>query len=303
MEFGICFCYQRDLAAFKDVVQEWAKCNFDAYFTDDDAMPYGNVWILADLLAQNCPERTIGTSVVNLSLRHPVDTAIAALSIHQAYHVPIILGVGAGAPRRWGAIGASPITLQQTREAVEIIRELLTTGHVDFTGRFYSATTELVEDLIPLEKIPIFLAGRGPKTIELAGEIADGIFAPWFPGAYADFLCEHLEIGNSRGGRGKTPVIAWTPAFPGEELLQAAQEEANGRYAKTPEPVLAYLKTWEPDPEKLIPQLVVSGSISECVEQLASFRKIGAMIAFSVAPACQNDPQFKENLLRIRAML
>jgi alkanesulfonate monooxygenase SsuD/methylene tetrahydromethanopterin reductase-like flavin-dependent oxidoreductase (luciferase family) len=174
---------------------------------------------------------------------------------------------------------------------------------VDFAGQNYSACTELAESLIPTEKIPIFLAGRGPKTIELAGEVADGIFAPWYPGSYADFLCEHLEIGNARGGRGKSPIIAWAPVFPGEEFAQAAQEEATGRYQKTPQPVLDYLATWEPDAEKLIPQLVVRGSVNECADQLASFRDIGAMIAFSVAPASQIDPQFKKNLQRIREML
>lgn len=306
MDISVAFAYQHDLGLLSSTVRHWSKHSFHTYFANEDAPPYGNVWIISSLIAQNVSEgQRIGTSVVNQSLRHPIDTAIAAASLVQAYGHPFTLGIGAGAPRRWGSVGLSTFSLGQMREAVLIIRTLLTTGNVDFRGKYYTAKAKLAKDLVPREPIQIYLAGRGPKAIALAGEIADGVFAGYYPGSYADRVSEYLELGVAHrdSSLSKPRIMVWTPFFPGEQFQQLALAEAKKRYAITPKRVLEVLKDVTPAEAQLIPDTVIHGSTQECAEQLEPFRAIGADIAASVSPMVQQSSYFLQQLLTLRKLI
>jgi 5,10-methylenetetrahydromethanopterin reductase len=50
--------------------------------------------------------------------------------------------------------------------------------------------------------VPIVIGGVGPKMLELAGEIADGVLLNYcVPTEYNDMAMEHLETGARRAGR------------------------------------------------------------------------------------------------------
>jgi Coenzyme F420-dependent N5,N10-methylene tetrahydromethanopterin reductase and related flavin-dependent oxidoreductases len=52
------------------------------------------------------------------------------------------------------------------------------------------------------DNIPIFLAGSGPRMLELAGEIADGVILLGAIGeSFVDYCMEHIRIGAQRAGR------------------------------------------------------------------------------------------------------
>jgi alkanesulfonate monooxygenase SsuD/methylene tetrahydromethanopterin reductase-like flavin-dependent oxidoreductase (luciferase family) len=83
------------------------------------------------------------------------------------------------------------------------------------------------------EKVPIYVAASGPKTLELAGEIGDGVI---LFGAVGDSLLEyalsHVRRGAERAGKRLQDLYicvltAFHVAKPGEEL--AEMQRASGR--------------------------------------------------------------------------
>ncbi len=94
------------------------------------------------------------------------------------------------------AIGRAPGTLAEMRACIQSVRELLAGKSVDFggqSGRLGYASGR---------RIPVLMAASGPKAIEVAGEIADGVLL--LVGSnrgIVETALGHLERGARRAGR------------------------------------------------------------------------------------------------------
>src|SRR6202008_1247357 len=93
-------------------------------------------------------------------------------------------------------IGRKPATLAEMRECITALRKLLAGEAIDFhgtPGRLTYASGRPVS---------ILMAASGPKAIELAGEVADGVMLlVGFHRGIVDAVLTHLEKGARRGGR------------------------------------------------------------------------------------------------------
>jgi len=99
-----------------------------------------------------------------------------------------------------------PITM--VREAIHIIRRLLSGDHTAFRGEVFTVTEELFFRFQPLRKeVPIFIGTWGPKMCQLAGEIAEGVKSDglWNPD-YVKIIRENIEIGAARANRNTDDV-------------------------------------------------------------------------------------------------
>ncbi|HTV90046.1 MAG TPA: LLM class flavin-dependent oxidoreductase [Stellaceae bacterium] len=118
----------------------------------------------------------LGVGLMSMSpyLMHPVYATMAAATLDEAFPGRVQLSFGVGAPRDLAAAGiAGPHPLATLREAVEIARRLLGGETIAFHGeRFRVAGRRLASGP---RQIPILLAASGPRMLELAGRIADGV--------------------------------------------------------------------------------------------------------------------------------
>ena len=93
-------------------------------------------------------------------------------------------------------IGRKPATLAEMRACIATVKTLVAGRSVDFHG---TAGRLAYSSKRP---IPVLMAASGPKAIELAGEIADGVLLlVGFNRGIVQRAMEHLERGAKRGGR------------------------------------------------------------------------------------------------------
>jgi alkanesulfonate monooxygenase SsuD/methylene tetrahydromethanopterin reductase-like flavin-dependent oxidoreductase (luciferase family) len=114
-----------------------------------------------------------------------------------------MLGIGTG-DSAVDNIGIRPSTLADMGAYVRTVRELLATGQSRFNGApckltWWNGT-----------RIPIYLAASGPKTLQLAGEIADGVVinTGLTPEIIRDSIAQ-VRIGCERAGRDIGAVDMW----------------------------------------------------------------------------------------------
>src|SRR5262249_34528025 len=152
-----------------------------------------------------CLSRThrvrLGTAVTSVLVRHPAILASLFATLSEAAPGRIIAGLGPGGfevrteLRTWTA---SP--LNATRRAVAILRAL-TEGRVatlDEHGPFPVQGAKLGFEA---PSMPVYLAGRGPRMIELAGEIADGLITHGLAERYLKLVFERVAAGAATSGR------------------------------------------------------------------------------------------------------
>ena len=117
----------------------------------------------------------IGTGICNFYTRHAALLAVFASSIDELVPGRFVLGVGPGGdmPLRPLEIKMWEKPLVTVREGIEVINRVLSGEIVDYQGEMMKVKG-LKLSFAPKTKIPIYLAARSPKFMQMIGEIADG---------------------------------------------------------------------------------------------------------------------------------
>lgn len=153
------------------------------------------------LAALNTSRVAVGVIVTNPYMRHPVATVATISALDAVAGNRAVLGLGTGFGLT--AIGVPPVNLQELRDAIHAIRGLFNGEAVVYHG---------VTIRMPRSEraVPIYLAASGPKTIRLAGELADGVFinAGLLPEVVQDSL-RHLQEGAATAGRNWRDIDLW----------------------------------------------------------------------------------------------
>src|SRR5439155_16085636 len=117
-----------------------------------------------------------GACVLHPHVRHLAVLVNGMVTVDQISEGRAVFGIGTGGADVVAELGFKPATVGVMRELIIVSRRLLRGETVD-------------SDLAPLQMrqarlsyrsralLPIYLAASGPKTLELGGELADGVLA------------------------------------------------------------------------------------------------------------------------------
>ncbi|WP_243075877.1 LLM class flavin-dependent oxidoreductase [Microbacterium sp. SS28] len=170
----------------------------------------------------------VGIGVAPMPLRNVALTAMEIATIDRLFPGRLIPGVGHGVlpwMAQVGARAASPLTLM--REYVPALRSLLAGDEVNTDGRY--VTLDRVRlDWPPAQAPAIVVAGEGPKTVRLTGEVGDGTVLP--AGSSPERIARTLAIaleGRAAAGRDAAHqlVVFVAAAFGGDDARAALAED------------------------------------------------------------------------------
>jgi alkanesulfonate monooxygenase SsuD/methylene tetrahydromethanopterin reductase-like flavin-dependent oxidoreductase (luciferase family) len=117
----------------------------------------------------------VGVGVLPAPLRSVVATAMEVATLDRMFPGRVKVGIGHGVQdwmRQSGVAVASPLTLMD--EYVGALRELLSGAAVTCAGR-YVRLADVQLQWAPRQPLPVLIGASGPKTLQLAGRVADGV--------------------------------------------------------------------------------------------------------------------------------
>ena len=178
---------------------------FDSHVLWKDPYP------ILTIMALNTHGMRLGTCVTNPATREPSVTASALAALNEITGGRMDLGIGRGDSAR-RVMGKPPTTLARLEEAALLIRDLVEGRTVDQDG------TDLKLTWTRGDKLPVWLAGYGPKALELTARIADGVILQladpdlirWFVGQLREYA---REAGRDPS---EIKVMAAAPAHIGD---------------------------------------------------------------------------------------
>jgi probable F420-dependent oxidoreductase len=118
-------------------------------------------------MAQSSARLRLGTCVTNPATREPSVTASALAVLQILSKGRMDLGIGRGDSAR-RVLGKTPTTLDDLEQATSAIRDLCEGRAVTYDG------TDLKLDWAEPYRLPVWIAGYGPRALALTGRIADG---------------------------------------------------------------------------------------------------------------------------------
>ena len=246
MDYG--YVFPGGVHVYKDVMLAERRGYTHAWLYDSQ-MLFSDVYAALALCATHTKTIKLGPGVTNPASRIAPVTACSIASINELAPGRTILGIGTGNTAR-RTLGMPAARLADMREHVDVCRDLLagkTTPYREGTRQRMVKFLNPKGDWINIKrKIPIYVAASGPKTLELAGEIADGIilFGAVSP-SLIEFVMNHIRAGAERAGRNPKRIYALCmTAFhvtdKGEKLETSAVRQAVGPFVSSSSNIFAF---------------------------------------------------------------
>jgi 5,10-methylenetetrahydromethanopterin reductase len=145
---------------------------FSAIFV---AEGHGDALALCHPVIAATRQARVGTAIANAALRPPVLAAKTAAQLDQASDGRFVLGLGVANDVMNGRFGLTPFPpLRMVEEYVGVVRAVLT-RQGGYAGDLYRTGMVPLDSPPVRHDLPIYLAALGPRMLELAGRIADGV--------------------------------------------------------------------------------------------------------------------------------
>lgn len=276
-------------AELQELTREAESAGIEAVFSPEfmnDALAN------CQLMAQATSKIKVGTWIANIYLRHPALCAQTAVAIDDTSKGRLLLGLGVS--HRPLVEGIYKEKMDRPRE---FLREYIATIRDITTGKGYPGAP--VQPRAATYKVPIYVGALALGTVELCGEMADGVMLYLCPTSRMPRVMAALEKGAAKAQRSISTVDITTglPTCLSDDL-NAAKETATRNlafYGGLP----FYNKLFQSSgfvqeaealakgnaqgvSDKMAEELSLIGPPSRCREQLAAFRAAGIQLPIIV---------------------
>jgi 5,10-methylenetetrahydromethanopterin reductase len=185
---------------------EWCRAaeaaGFDLIGIADSQSLYREVYVSTTLCAVSTERVRFGPRVINPLTRHPAVAASAAATLEELAPGRTLLGIGTGFSAVYN-VGLRAATLAQLEAYLRAVRGLLTEGTAEYDGRTLRQTWGQC-------RVPLYVAASGPRTLRLAGQVADGvvIYTGLLPEIIRDSI-DRVRAGAVEAGRDPDAIDLW----------------------------------------------------------------------------------------------
>ncbi|HET7340271.1 MAG TPA: LLM class flavin-dependent oxidoreductase [Methylomirabilota bacterium] len=248
--FGLNRFDSRSVDAFAADVARAEALGWDAALQPDSQLRRRDTYVLLAAAARATRRITLGPLLANPINRHPTVTAGSIATIDELAPGRVILGWGVG-DTAVRLAGLRPARVKELEASTRLMRALLDGGEVE-VGAARPAR-------LPHHRpVPIWIAAGGPRTLRMAGGVADGVFVR--VGTHAANLKASIDLiraGAAEAGRDPASVrlgavfhsvLVDDPA----RALTMAKSMAAGYFEYSPALFEPCGLRWNgPDPERL----------------------------------------------------
>jgi probable F420-dependent oxidoreductase len=219
MEFGITLKLDMPPARSVALTKQAEAAGFSYGWVFDSHVLWQEPYPLLTLMAANTERMRLGTCVTNPAVRDITVTASALATLNLISGGRMLLGIGRGDSSR-RVLGKRPTTIGDLEDATLKITALATGGpaqHDEQEVQFPWAD--------PQAPLPVWLAGYGPKVLNMAGRVADGVILQFADPALIRWCMGFVHEGARAAGRdpASIQVMAAAPVWVSDDLPAARE--------------------------------------------------------------------------------
>ena len=202
MKFGTVSLWRDSLDDYVQQIELADSLGADIVGVGDSQAGFRELYVSLAVAACHTKRASLGPMVTNPLTRHPAVTASAIGTLDRLTDGRAVVGFGTGGSALW-TIGRPPARVAQMREYITTFQHLMRSGTATFEGDAVS-----VQD-IP-RAVPVFISAEGPRTLALAGAIADAVVLHTGTTPAAIRWCkERLHAGAQEAGRDPGEIEIW----------------------------------------------------------------------------------------------
>ena len=212
MQFGITIKPDMPVERIMGLTRQAEAAGFQYGWIFDSHVLWLEPYPLLTLMAANTKNMRLGTCVTNPATRDITVTSSLFATLNLISGGRMQLGIGRGDSSR-RVLGKKPVTSVQLEQAVKTFRDLTAGREVDCEGRPTRLTWAT-------GAAPVWVAGYGPKVLDLAGRVADGVILQFADPDLIAWCVGFVKKGAEAAGRDwrKIEIMAAAPVWISDDL-------------------------------------------------------------------------------------
>src|SRR5215470_6047430 len=193
MQFGITIKPDMSVERILSLTRQAELAGFQYGWIFDSHVLWLEPYPLLTLMAANTRNMRLGTCVTNPAVRDLTVTSSLFATLDLISGRRMQLGIGRGDSSR-RVLGKKPASSRDLERAIESIRELTSGNEIDYDGHPTKISWARGSP-------PIWVAGYGPKVLDLAGRVADGVILQLADPGLIDWCIGFVKKGAQAAGR------------------------------------------------------------------------------------------------------
>jgi probable F420-dependent oxidoreductase len=217
MQFGITLKPDLSVERIIGLTRQAEAAGFHYGWIFDSHILWKEPYPLLTLMATNTRRMRLGTCVTNPAVRDITVTASLFATLNLISGGRMELGIGRGDSSR-RVLGKKPVTSAHLEQAVTTFRELTAGREIEYEGQ----PTRIAW---ANDSPRVWVAGYGPKVLDLAGRIADGIILQFADADLIAWCLDFVRQGAHAAGRDarSIEVMAAAPVWVSDDLNVARE--------------------------------------------------------------------------------
>ncbi len=194
VSFHVGILPNRPLEDFVDWIAQADELGFGGVWVADSQSVFRDAFMALTLFADRTRHMELATGVTNVITRHPAVLANSFATLDEFSGGRAVLGIGIGDSSIFN-IGHKPAKLKRLEEVITVLRQLMAGETAHFDGQDIKVSW-------PPRKVPIVIACTGPRSLQLAGRIADGVlFQVGSDLSLVRYAKKNIALGAEQAGR------------------------------------------------------------------------------------------------------
>ncbi len=213
MQFGITIKPDMPVERIVALTRQAEASGFQYGWIFDSHVLWLEPYPMLTLMANNTTKMRLGTCVTNPATRDITVTSSLFATLNLISGGRMQLGIGRGDSSR-RVLGKKPVTVAQLEGSVKDFRDLTSGKEIEYEGG--KARLPWATGGVP----PVWVAGYGPKVLDLAGRIADGVILQFADPDLIEWCVGFVKKGAESAGRDpkKIEIMAAAPVWVSDDL-------------------------------------------------------------------------------------
>jgi probable F420-dependent oxidoreductase len=216
MQFGITIKPDMTVERILALTRQAEAAGFEYGWMFDSHVLWLEPYPMLTLMVANTKRMRLGTCVTNPATRDITVTSSLFATLNLVSKERMQLGIGRGDSSR-RVLGKKPVTCAQLEQSVADFRALTGGKEIDYEGR--PARLSWATGGVP----PVWVAGYGPKVLELAGRVGDGVILQFADPDLIAWCVSFVKKGAEAAGRdaSKIEIMAAAPVWVSNDMKVA----------------------------------------------------------------------------------
>ena len=218
MRFGMTIKPDMTVERIVALTRQAEEAGFEYGWIFDSHVLWLEPYPMLTLMAANTKRMKLGPCVTNPAVRDLTVTASLFATLNLISGGRMQVGIGRGDSSR-RVLGKKPVGAGDLERAIKTLRELMSGKEIDYDGQ---PTRLTWAKIVP----PIWVAGYGPKVLEMAGRVGDGVILQFADPDLIEWCLGFVKKGAEAAGRDykKIEVMSASAVWVSNDLEKARKQ-------------------------------------------------------------------------------